>query len=253
MVQSVEKAFRVLLAFDVGRETLSLSQVADATGLDKSAAQRFTHTLLQLGYLRKDAETRRYGLTPRTLDLAYRYSRSSSLVEQAQPFLLHLSRTTEETVNLTMLDRTHVIFVSRLVSHHVLNTDVMIGSRRPAFCTAPGIALLSRLPAAEAKAILEQSELRPYTPHTVWQMPAILQKMKKAAADGYAAAVEEIAPGDITTAAAILGADGRPVAAISISTSRVRFEPDAAIGRFAPLVVAAAQSMSRTVPIHGRS
>jgi IclR family pca regulon transcriptional regulator len=251
MVQSVEKAFRVLLAFDVGREMLSLSQIVEATGLDKSAAQRFTHTLLQLGYLVKDEKTRHYGLTPKTLDLGYRYSRSSSLVERGQHYLLHLSRTTEETVNLTMLDGTDVIFVSRQVSHHVLNTDVMTGSRRPAYCTAPGIAMLSRMPIEQARLVLDQSDLRAYTPHTTWQMPALLAKLKKAALDGFAMTVEEMTIGDITTAAAILGADGRPVGAISISASRLRFTPEDGVARFAPLVTAAAQAMSKSGPTLG--
>src|SRR5262249_5632119 len=44
-VRSIEKAFRVLTAFGTGHASLSLSQIAAAAELDKSAAQRFTHTL----------------------------------------------------------------------------------------------------------------------------------------------------------------------------------------------------------------
>ena len=55
LVQSVEKAFRVLRAFDGSRPTLSLSQIAEETGLDISAAQRFTYTLTKLGYLTKSS------------------------------------------------------------------------------------------------------------------------------------------------------------------------------------------------------
>ena len=71
MVNSVEKAFRVLSAFGRQHQTLNLSQVASETGMDVSAAQRFTHTLTRLGYLRKDAQTKRFELTAKTLDLGY--------------------------------------------------------------------------------------------------------------------------------------------------------------------------------------
>ena len=51
MVGSVEKAFRVLSAFDEHHRTLSLTELADVIDLDRSATQRFAHTLTKLGYL----------------------------------------------------------------------------------------------------------------------------------------------------------------------------------------------------------
>jgi len=53
-VQSVEKAMKVLTAFDGSKRQLSLSEIAALTDLDNSAAQRFTYTLAMLGYLVKD-------------------------------------------------------------------------------------------------------------------------------------------------------------------------------------------------------
>ena len=52
-VNSVEKAFRVLRAFQPDRRRLSLSQISRFAEIDMSAAQRFTHTLLQLQVLQK--------------------------------------------------------------------------------------------------------------------------------------------------------------------------------------------------------
>ena len=53
-VESVEKAFKVLEAFRSDKVDLSLVEIISRTGLNKSAAQRFTHTLHRLGYLKKD-------------------------------------------------------------------------------------------------------------------------------------------------------------------------------------------------------
>ena len=49
-VSSLEKGFRVLEAFREAPGDLGITEVALRTGLDKSAAQRFTNTLYQLGY-----------------------------------------------------------------------------------------------------------------------------------------------------------------------------------------------------------
>lgn len=79
---------------------------------------------------------------------------------------MHLSKTTEETVNLAVRDDTDIVFVSRFMSRHVLDNDVIIGTRLLAYCTAPKIAILSCLPSAEAHTILSKSNLHPFTLHT---------------------------------------------------------------------------------------
>lgn len=245
MVNSVEKAFRVLSAFGRQHQTLNLSQVASETGMDVSAAQRFTHTLTRLGYLRKDAQTKRFELTAKTLDLGYHFVRSSRLLDRAMPYLMHLSKETEETVNLTVREETEIIFVSRFLSRHVLNTDVIIGTRMPAYATAPGIAMLSRLPEDEAMAIIDASDRRAYTPSTAWQREALREKLRQSAAQGYATAFEEVYIGDASIAAVVVDHHGRPEGAVNIATSTSRYSHEEVVSRFSSLVIAAAHAISR--------
>ena len=245
MVNSVEKAFRVLYAFGRQHQTLNLSQVASETGMDLSAAQRFTHTLTRLGYLHKDAETKRFELTAKTLDLGYHFIRGSRLVDRAMPYLMHLSKETEETVNLTMREGPEIIFVSRFLSRHVLNTDVIIGTRMPAYCTAPGIAMLSRLPEDEAMAVIDASDLKAHTPSTVWQREALREKIRQAAAQGYATAFEEVYLGDASIAAPILDHRGRPEGAVNVAVSCSRYSREEVVARFSALIIAAAHAVSR--------
>jgi DNA-binding IclR family transcriptional regulator len=245
MVNSVEKAFRVLSAFGRQHPTLNLSQVASETGMDVSAAQRFTHTLTRLGYLRKDAQTKRFELTAKTLDLGYHFVRSSRLLDRAMPYLMHLSKETEETVNLTVREETEIIFVSRFLSRHVLNTDVIIGTRMPAYATAPGIAMLSRLPESEAMAIIDASDRRAHTPSTTWEREALREKLRQSAAQGYATAFEEVYLGDASIAAVVVDHHGRPEAAVNIATSTSRYSHEEVVSRFSSLVIAAAHAISR--------
>jgi len=245
MVNSVEKAFRVLSAFGRQHQTLNLSQVASETGMDVSGAQRFTHTLAKLGYLRKDAQSKRFELTAKTLDLGYHFVRSSRLLDRAMPYLMHLSKETEETVNLTVREGPEIIFVSRFLSRHVLNTDVIIGTRMPAYCTAPGIAMLSRLPEEEAMAIIEASDLKAHTPSTTWQRDALREKLRQSAAQGYATAFEEVYLGDASIAAVIVDHHGRPEAAVNIAASTSRFSHAEVVSRFSSLVIATAHAISR--------
>jgi IclR family transcriptional regulator, pca regulon regulatory protein len=246
MVMSVEKAFRVLSVFDQHSTSLSLSQIAAATEMDVSAAQRFTHTLTKLGYLRKDRDTKRFELTAKTLQLGYYYLRSNRLVERTMPYLLHLSKETEETVNLTVLDDTEIIFISRFMSRHMLNTNVIIGSRMPAYCTAPGMAILSRLPEDEAVAILERSDRKAYTPSTTWKLDDLVKKLRVSREQGYATAFDEFYRGDASIAAAVVAANNRPEGAINIAVPLSRFSQEEVVERFAMHIIAGAHSVSST-------
>lgn len=244
IVQSVEKAFRVLEAFNSARPSMSLTQIAVSTGLDKSAAQRFTHTLHQLGYLHKDPETKRYELSVRTLDLTAHFMRSNTFVNRATPYLLHLSMATEETVNLTALIDTDVIYMARYTSRHVLSVDVVVGTRLPAFCTAPGLAILSRMPDPEVHDVVDRSPIRPYTPHTTCDSEGIWDKILHARKRGFALTVEEYFHGDLSIAAPVLNPGGKVIGAVNIAATTARYTPTEMESKFAKLVAATAHSIS---------
>lgn len=247
LVNSVVKAFRVLEAFDNANRSLSLAQISASVGIDKSAAQRFTHTLNKLGYLRKDPVTKRFELSLKSLGMAHHFISANPVIKQAMPYLLHLSRTTEETVNLTLPDGADIVFAARFMSRHMLNTDVVVGTRMPAFCTAPGRAILSRLPPAEAFELLGAAPLQAFTANTVHNIDEIMRHLEIARDIGYATAWGEFFPGDLSVASAILDKDGRPVGAINIGVSNARYTSEKAEEIFGPLVTAAARSVSQGV------
>lgn len=244
MVRSVAKAFRVLEAFDSQHPRMTLSQIAERTGLDLSGAQRFTHTLHMLGYLEKEAKTRQFELSVKSLDLTYHFMRTSRLVDRAMPLLQHLSRETEETVNLTVLDGTEIVFISRFLSRHVLHTDVTIGTRLPAYCMAPGRAILSRLPEAEVEALLKASDIRAHTQNTITDRQALRDIIAQARMQGYATAFEEMYHADGSLAAPVMGSDDRVIGAISVAASTLRYSRDQMVSAFAPMILAAARSIS---------
>jgi IclR family pca regulon transcriptional regulator len=243
-VNSVEKAMRVLTAFDDKHARLSLSQIAALTDLDLSAAQRFTYTLTVLRYLVKDPFTKTYSLSPRLLDFAFHYLASNELVTRAAPYLRQLSQETEETANITVLDGTDIVFTLRIVSPHVLNPNVITGSRLPAYCTAPGLAIMSRLPEEEVHGILDNSELIEHTPQTVADRPGILERLALFRKRGYSHTKGEYYIGDISTAAPIVDARGYPVAAVNVAVSRTRWRGAKDEQRISNLVIAAAGAIS---------
>jgi IclR family transcriptional regulator, pca regulon regulatory protein len=243
-VQSVEKAMTVLTAFDGSKRQLSLSEIAALTGFDMSATQRFTFTLAALGYLSKDPDSRKYELSPKLLDFTYHYLTSNDLVSRATPYLQQLGSETEEATNLTVLDDTDIVFVLRIVSRNVFNAHVIVGSRLPAYCTAPGLAILATLDDGEIDDILARTNLVAYTAATVHQPRKIKDRIAQIRKQGYAHTEDEYFVSDISTAAAITNAHGHGVGAVNIAVARPRWQADRDERRFADLVISTASAIS---------
>src|SRR3989441_1845457 len=82
-VQSLERGLAVIRAFSRERPALTLSEIADLTGLTRAAARRFLITLRDLGYVGSDGRV--FSLRPRVLELGYSYLSSLPVWEIAPP------------------------------------------------------------------------------------------------------------------------------------------------------------------------
>src|SRR6202022_1364729 len=178
--QSVEKALAILEGFGGERRAMNLAENATAVGMTKSSAQRCTHTLERLGYLRRDLRVKRWVLTPRSLSIAHAYLSGYPLIEQATTHLIDLNQASGESVSLSEPDETDMVFIARFPSHKRFFIHMPVGRRLPMFCTASARAYLSALPMAEVQKILRRSSLRQFTPQTLTDPAEILEHIKAA-------------------------------------------------------------------------
>lgn len=242
--QSVAKALGVLRAFGGDRRALNLEEIAAAARITKSSAQRMIHTLQHLGYIRRDTHAKRWVLGPYVLTIGYGYLSGHALIEGATSHLLGLNVASGESVSLSEPDGTHMVYVARFPSHRHFNIHMPVGRTLPMFCTAAGRAYLSRLPPDEVSEILDRSVFRSLTPKTVTDKRRILALIRKARETGYASADQECYRGDLTIGAAIMGAHGRPVAAVNISGPTSRWTLEDLAHRWAPLLMETARAAS---------
>jgi IclR family transcriptional regulator, pca regulon regulatory protein len=244
-IASLEKGLRVLYAFRDRPRSLSLTEIAAATGMGVSAAQRFVHTWQKLGYLRKDPHSRRYTLAPKLLDFSFMYQRTSGLAEIAMPHLMALGDDCQETVNLMEPDGPDLLYVVRLPRHEIRYPSGIVGARVPAFSTSGGRAILAYLPAGEVERILDSSDLTPRTPLTATDRQTIRTRIAEARRLGYAVVDQEGLIGEISVAAPILDYTGRPIAAVSMPVPTTRWSVEQVHERLAPRVLATARTISR--------
>lgn len=242
-VDAAARAFQVLEAFADRPGPMSLSEIAAATGLDRSAVQRSAHTLLRLGYLRQAGP--RGGLLPglRILDRNLDCMRSDPLVGRAVPFLIELRRETQERVDLAIFDDLTLVYVIRLQARRETFLAGLAGARVPTYCSAGGRSVLSTLSPARVEDILARSERKKLTPHTIADLAGIRERVGAARRLGYAVAVEELQIGILSLAAPILGRHREPVGAVQITASSVGHDPQHMAERFGPLIVEAARTI----------
>jgi IclR family transcriptional regulator, pca regulon regulatory protein len=242
----------VLGVFSAERRVQGLAEIAAAARLTSGSAQRCVHTLVQLGYLQRLDRLHGWALTPKTLDIGYPYLAGHTVLEQATMHLADLNHATGESVSLSEPSGVDMVFIARFPSHKRFFIHMSVGRRLPMYCTAAGRAYLSALPRQEVRAILERSILRKLTPHTLQDIPRILDIIDAARDLGYAWANQECYLGDLTIGAPILGQGGVPVAAVNLSGPTSRWTLADLRERLAPLLLETARPASgRTVTSHG--
>ncbi len=234
------KAAAILRAFTVDDYELSLAALAERTGLARTSIHRVAADLVHHRFLDKTA--RGYRLSGGLFELGMRASVERSLLELAMPFLQDLYERTHETVHLGVREGHDVVYVAKIGGRGQAPAPSRAGGRMPLYCTAIGKALLAGADAETRDAVLA-GPLEARTPHTLVERAPLIAQLDRALETGVAFEREESALGIQCVAAPVQGADGHPVAAISVTGPVGRFRLEQHVGA----VLAAAQGLGSLV------
>ncbi|UTM45740.1 IclR family transcriptional regulator domain-containing protein [Glutamicibacter mysorens] len=140
-IQSVERGLRILKCFiDSGRR-MNLAQLTAAGQMPRSAARRFVHTLVTLGYLNADGKN--FTPTPLVLELGYSLLTRITIADIIKPHLEELSEELGASVSVGVLEEKDLRYVMRISAPSPLRVNIHPGSRLPARNTAMGQVLLA--------------------------------------------------------------------------------------------------------------
>lgn len=240
-IQSIERGFAVLLAFDADRVNPTLAEVAAATNLSRPAVRRILLTLQRLGYVRGSGG--RWSLTPRVLSIGEHYSASHGIIEAAQPHLLDLAERTQESASLAALDGVEAVYIAHAPVRRIMTVNVAVGARVPAHATAMGRVLLAWAADTVVDSVVAAG-LRAYTTRTVTDETEFRRVLRQIRQDGWAVVAEELEDGLLSAAAPVRDRSGRVVAALASSTSSGRADLDHLRGCVVPTLIGTAQRIS---------
>lgn len=245
MVSGLKNGLDVIEAFDDRRPRLSLTDVAQITGLSRAAARRYLLTLTRLGYAEHDGKF--FSLTPKILRLGYAYLSSTSLPVRIQPFLERVSETTGESSSAAVLDDTEVVYIARSATRRIMSIGLGIGSRLPAFCTSLGRAILAWKDPAWLDAYFRRVPLEARTPRTLTDEAAIRAALEEVRRRGYAIVDEELELGLRSMAVPVQNAKGEVVCAINISIQASRMTADELVASALPVLTSVHGELRRLV------
>jgi IclR family pca regulon transcriptional regulator len=243
-VQSLERGLAVIRSFDAEHPELTLSEVASRTGLTRATARRLLLTLAELGYVSTNG--RRFSLTPRVLDVGYAYLSSLNVQQIAQPYLEALSERVHESVSVTVLDGTDIVYVARVPTKRIMTISLGLGSRLPAYCTSMGRVLLAELAPDDLDDALP-ARLERHTEHTIASPADLAVALKQVRTQGWALVDQELEIGLRSVAAPLRDGSGRALAAMNISTHVARTPIEQIHDQLVPDLVATAGQISEAL------
>ncbi|WSC96899.1 helix-turn-helix domain-containing protein [Streptomyces sp. NBC_01754] len=214
-IESLARGLTVLTAFGDRGDRLTLSEVAQATGLSRASARRALITLEHLGHTA--SEGRHHRLTPRVLGLGYPTLSRTTLSEIAQPHLAALAGQIGDSVSLAVLADDSVQYVARAATHSIMTVNITVGTRFPAYATSLGRVLLADLPPADLTAALARTELRPLTQHTMTRRGTLETVLDRVREQGHALVDEELEAGLRSVAVPVRDRAGRAIASINVA------------------------------------
>lgn len=245
-VSALASGLDIIMAFDNAHPRMTLSEVAERTGMNRAKARRFLLTLQALGYVHK--EQRYFELAPKVLQLGYSYLASNNHRSVIQKFLEGITAQCGESSSLGVLDGGEVIYLARSSApHRLMAITLSVGTRLPAAHTSMGRVLLAQLSDQELDAYLDILPLKRYTDKTIIETLPLKNCIKKVREQGYAIVDQELDSGLRSLAVPAFDANGKLLGAINISTNAARVDTSTLLKTYLPILQETASEIRASI------
>jgi len=229
-VAAVGRALAVLDALSDGNAELGTNEIARRTGINASTVSRLLATLVGSGLVEHVAESGRYRLGLKLLQLGNAVLARLDLRDVARPHLHELVAETGETATLSAPGDRDAITVDFVQGASSVQSVARIGRPSVGHATATGKIML-----AFGAARLPSGPLKAYTKRTVTGRRRLAAELERVRRQGYAEAVGEREPDLNAIAAPVFGARGELAAIMGLQGPSARFGRDAMGAGLEPL------------------
>jgi DNA-binding IclR family transcriptional regulator len=185
-VQSLGRAFGILEEVARHREGITLAELSKRVGLHNSTTFHLVKTMVSLGYIRQEKDSKRYRVGRPLFALAASSLDDIEMVNLATPVLEDLSRETGESSHFAVRMGDAVVVMARTGGPGAFQLTDRVGVVRPAHCTALGKVILAALRPEQLQRFLARVTLEPSTEKSITEIPALLREIEEVRRGGMA-------------------------------------------------------------------
>ncbi|MBX3530980.1 MAG: IclR family transcriptional regulator [Rhizobiaceae bacterium] len=247
-IQAVTRTMKVIELLAETSNGMTVFEVADALGTEKSIASRLLSSLHMDGYVVRDPHSDRYLLSLKLLKLAHRHEQQTGFPGVCLPILAALRDETQELVQMAAVDGDRFTFVSSLESPHSLSIRPRRGGDVILHSTAAGKAWLATLSTENAIRLVLNQGLQSPVSRPATKLEDLLIELNLIRERGYAASIEETIPG-VSAVGVAVGESrfGHAVGSVILAAPSTRLTP-ARFGEIAAILKKAATELSDVWP-----
>ncbi|KKI92158.1 IclR family transcriptional regulator [Bacillus sp. SA1-12] len=217
IIQSVERALKILDLFDERDRELTITDISKRLNLHKSTVHSLLKTLQQKHYISQDEENGKYSLGLKLLERGSMVVSHRDLRNIGRKHLEWLSESTNLTIHLVILDGQEGVYVDKVEGKGVTVLYSRIGRRVPIHTSAVGKSLVATKSDLELNLLLEGYQFTRPTEKSISSKEEFLLEIEKVRQAGYSVDNEENEPGIYCLAVPIKNYSREVIAAISIS------------------------------------
>jgi IclR family KDG regulon transcriptional repressor len=178
-IQSLGRAFGILEEVARHRDGIGLADLSRLVGLHNSTTFHLAKTMVALGYLRQEKDTKRYRIGRPLFALAASALDEIEMINVATPVLEELARQTGECSHFAVRMGDAIVVIARTSGPGAFQLADRVGVVRPAHCTALGKAILAALPPDQLAGLLKRTGLKPSTEKSITEMPVLLREIEE--------------------------------------------------------------------------
>lgn len=240
-VTAVGRVLDILEAFQRSQRPLSLTALAELTGIPKSSCHAIVTTLAARGYLYTLSRPRALYPTRRFFDIARDIHAKDPFVERVTPLLERLRDSSRETVILGKRQGDSVIYLEVVEGPQSIRYSAQPGEFKPLHSSAIGKALIGSMKEAELRAFVHGRLLAKPTDATLTQEEALIADVLESRRRGYFVTRGENVT-DVWAVSVFLALETEMLA-VAIAGPRHRMEAN--VAEHAQLLVATCSFMTR--------
>jgi IclR family KDG regulon transcriptional repressor len=218
-MKTVKKALAILDTFTQEIQTQGVTEIARKLGFHKSTTFALLSSLREEGYILHNADTKKYSLGFKLLDLAGRIQYRRDLKNLSFPILQELSKTIEEDIALNILIEGKRVCIALVESRCFVRNLVPLGKALPAHCSAAGKVLMAYRSTEEIREVISRHGLPRFTSNTITQKKRLMMELAKIREQGYGESQAEYGMDAAALAFPIFNGKGEIMASLSIQST----------------------------------